>query len=227
VPIVPALRFRCLAIAVLTTACAGTATTTTDALRVAAEEFSVSADRALTGTRFEDLGDDWLTELLVGACDDLAAGLALEPGIADAVADVPDGPSADDEILAVVIGEGVGQVCPDAARIGSEAAVDGFVDAALRAAAGLGLEVDTERVLQAGATVCLILADGGGAEDAVLAELGALFGVADISLGDLSASGVVTEPEGLFAGAVLGSAVSFFCPQHRDTVDAYLRSLGE
>lgn len=214
-------------IVMVTAACSATAANTTDAGWVAAEDFAASAGRALIGTRFQDFGDDWLAELILGACDDLTAGLAPEPGIAEMVADAPGGASADDEILAVVIGEGIGQLCPDAARSGAEAAVEEFVGAALSAAAELDLEIETDRVLDAGAAICLTLANGGNAEDAVLAEVGALFGVTGTSVSDLSTRGVVSEPEGLLTGAVLGSAVSFLCPEHRDTVDAYLLLLGE
>lgn len=221
------MKAAALALLLLAGACGGSAATTTDPRAFAAQEYAASARRALAGTRFEELGDTWLVDLLLHVCDDLASGAPPEESIAASLGEAPPGDPVDDSIVAVVIGEGVDTLCPAAARQAAGTAIQSFLELTEGAAAELGLEVEADRLVGAGTSLCLVLATGGDASDAVVAELEALFGVTGSSVAEISGSGLLSESEGLLAGSVLGAAVGFLCPDHRDAVDAYLLLLGD
>jgi hypothetical protein len=226
-------------VAVLAVGCGGSTPATTaevDGLRDGrALDFAVSAGRALEGTRFADLGARTLADLLVDLCEALPDAPDPDRATAEALATVaaPAGPPGDDGIFGEVVAAGLAEVCPEVvldvvptdAEEGGEgaylAAVLPHVDASgLREAPGRDV------LLDAGVAVCTALDESEGAEQAALAAIELLFGVAADSVADLSAGGALAEPEGAVAGAVLAGASSFLCPEHRSTVLDYVSGEG-
>jgi len=214
--------------ALVCAACSGEASIETPSLeQFAAEDFAVSARRALADTRFEALGDRWLSGLLVEMCGDLAGGGDPEEVVAAAVAgvDAPEGPDVDDEILAEVLTAGVAEVCSNAVLgAGGLApeAVSGFLGVVRPVAGQSGLgALDDASLLVAGLDACGVLDAGSGAAAAGAEILRSLFGIDASDLAGLEAAGLGAR-EGIVAGAVLGAAATVLCPEHSDEVAAYV-----
>ncbi len=228
-------RVALVAAFLVVSACDGGQTATTLDPRLGpGVEYSVSAQRALDGTRFDDLGDDAVAGLVLEVCD-------LMPGSADPNATVmevlagieaPEGLPVDDEIMAVVLAEGARTICPtevgEAELRAWEAAdpEDRYLAAVAAVAPVLeeGFTDDDLRV--AGRAVCAVLDGGGTPEQAVLEEFDQMFGITGVSIDEI-AEGVVGEREGLLAGGVLGAASSILCPEHREVVTAFLEALAD
>jgi hypothetical protein len=229
VSVVPTLRLVAVLLAAITvsSACGSAASTTTDPRTIAAQDYAFSARRALDGTRFAELGDPWLVDLLLGVCDDLTAGVNPDSRIAAAATDAASNRPGDDGILTVVIGEGIDALCPGAAGSAAGNVVADYLALAQEAAAQLGIDMTDDRLLQGGTAMCLVIEAGGTADEAIIAELEALFGISGSTVSEISESGALGEAEGLLAGSVLGAAAGLLCPEHRAVVDAYLGLLGE
>ena len=213
---------RTVGLALVTTivACGGAATptTTTDALRSPALAFALDADRALDGTRFEDVPAGDLADAIVALCTsdttlgEAIGGLGAPPTDAGGV-----------EIAREVLVEAMEQVCP--ARSGDSAAVDAFLASARSAiaSAGVSLTFDDELLAVAGTSACATLDAGLGATDAVLVAAASLYGV---EVGDLAAlDPLISGDQGVALGAVVASAATFLCPDHRPAVLEFVASL--
>ena len=177
-----------------------------------------SAQRALDGTAFEDLGPLVIADLVTGLCRGLGTG-----AIPATIDGLEVGGSVDDrEILVEVLTVGMVQVCPDRAPID----LTGFYLDAVRAAVENGGALsafDESDVIRAGPVACEALRSGAGVEAALLEVIGKLFGVEAETLDGLA--GVVTGDQGLVSGAVLASATALLCPEYAGDVDAFMRSL--
>jgi hypothetical protein len=226
--------------AVLVTGCGGgggNATTDTgaDVLEARALDYAYSARRALEGTRFQSLGDEWLGGLVLEVCRGLPGAADPEALVAAALGAVeaPAGAPGDDAILVEVMGAGLAEVCPEtvlaAGTTGAADASGAFVAAALPEieAAGLGSRIGPIEVTAAGSALCTVLDTGGSPEEAVLAEIVVLFGVTGESMAALSESGALDESESRVAGAILAAAAAFLCPDHRPSIQEYLADLEE
>jgi hypothetical protein len=193
-----------------------------------AREFAVSARRALIDTRFEGLGDEWLTTLLVTLCEELSDGDRADDVVGRALADVADpaGVGIDDEILAEVLTAGIAEVCPDdvlaAEGIDPDAAAR-FLGAVrpIVDQSGLGDSLEDADLLAAGLAACAALESGAAPEDAGAATLGSLFGVDAPDLAGLEEAGLGPR-EGIVAGGVLGAAASTLCTEHAQQVAEYV-----
>jgi len=230
-------RLSAIVLAMLAiTACSSAepAATTIDPSTAAAEEFAFSARRALEATRWEGFEDDAVARMLIELCDDLSNSSDLDESVMAYVGqvDAPPGEAVDDQILAVVLAEGVVAVCPDVvtdAGVRAWEAADPeerYLVAVQAVAPQLDVELTGDDLVAAGAIVCEVLDAGGAPEEAVLAEFFYLFGISGVSIDDI-ASGEAGEREGLLAGGVLGGAASYLCPHHRDAVMSYLEDLAE
>ena len=224
-----------LAVLLVVSGCGdGRAATTLDPRRGPAVEYSVSAQRALDGTRFDDLGDDVVAGLVLQVCDAMQGSAdpnATVMGVLEGI-EAPEGLPVDDEIMAVVLAEGASTICPAEIREAElrawEAAdpEDRYL-AAVAAVAPVTEEGFTDDdLLVAGRGVCAALDGGGTPEQAVLEELDQMFGITGVSIDEI-AGGAAGEKEGLLAGGVLGAAASILCPQHREAVTAFLEALAE
>jgi len=213
-----------VALCVLATACGGAPATTTApvATRQAAMEYASSADRALDGTRFSDVGVGVIADAVITVC---AAAGPLDAAIRDAIASIeaPGGAPVDDEILTEVLTEGAREVCPE--RSGVEEVIQAYLDAVhvAVAAADSTATVDDQAVLGAGPVACDLLDRGQGPEAALLGVVAALFGVEASSVGDLETA--LTGSQGVVAGATLAAATAHLCSDHAAEVTAYLGSL--
>jgi hypothetical protein len=193
-----------------------------------AREFAVSARRALADTRFEDLGDEWLTTLLVTLCEDLADGGRPDDVVGRALDDLaePAGADIDDEILAEVLTAGIAEVCPEDVLVAGGMdpdAAEAFLGAVRPIAdqSGLGGSLTDAALLAAGLTACATLDSGAAPDAAGAAVLGSLFGVDAPDLAGLEAAGLGPR-EGIVAGAVLGAAASTLCSEHAQQVADYV-----
>lgn len=222
-----------LVLALLGSGCGGGSDTTetTDLRRAYALEYAASARRAIDGTRYEAMSDSDLADLIVATCTEMAESNDPDATVLAAAAgvDAPEGEPVDDEILVIVLAEGIAAVCPDeteAAFVRGEAEgdpEDAFMAVARPAASGSG--IDDGLLLAAGARVCSVLDDAGSPEEAILEEISLLFGVEGAGVAALSESGALTEAQGLLAGTILGAAASLLCPAHRDLVSTYVMVL--
>lgn len=200
----------------------------------AALDYALSARRAIEGTRFATLSDRDVAALVLDLCADLEDSADPDGDVIAFLAGVeaPPGEEVDDRIMAVVLAEGALAVCPaviDAAALRAwEAAPpeDRFLAGVESVAPELDDGPSPDVLLAAGAAVCEVLNAGGGPDGAVAAEFAVLFGVEGVDAGEIT-SGAAGEREALLAGAVLGSAASFLCPTHRETVLSYLEGLAE
>ncbi|MCB2223301.1 MAG: DUF732 domain-containing protein [Actinobacteria bacterium] len=228
-----------LAAAVLAASCGGgaaapspTAGTPTDADLAA--EYARSARRAVDTTRFARVTDDEVAAMVLTVCGDLAASSDPDGVVLSAVAsiDAPAGDPSDDEIMAVVLAEGAVAVCPDEVDAATmrawEAAApeDRFLAAVEMVAPVLEPAPTGDGLLAAGRHICEGLDAGDPIDDVVVRIFDDLFGVTGLTFEEIAA-GEVGEREGLLAGGVLGSAATFLCPGHRETVTAYLEALAE
>jgi hypothetical protein len=80
-------------------------------LRRRAGDFAVTADRALSGTRFESVAADVLADALEAICTSTGG---FDDAVFSAVADLPaaSGDPGDDAVAAEVLVAGVIEVCP-------------------------------------------------------------------------------------------------------------------
>jgi hypothetical protein len=211
----------CLAV----TACGGAppGTTASVATRQAAIEYASSADRALDGTRFSDVGVTEIADAVVAVCTDTGP---LGGAVGDAIASItaPAGAAVDDEILAEVLTEGAREVCPE--RSGVDEVIRAYLDAVRSAVASADASaaVDDQAVLGAGPVACDLLDRDQGPEAALLGVVAALFGVEASSVADLET--VLSASQGVVAGATLAAAAAHLCADHSAEVAAYLGSLG-
>lgn len=194
----------------------------------AADEFAVSARRALTDTRFQDLGDRWLSELVVQVCSELSRGEDPDRVVSDAIAAVeaPQGGDVDDEILAEVLTVGAAQVCPEAVLDAGgvdPAAAASYLGAVrpVAVAQGLGGILDDGALLAAGLEACRALDAGFPVDAAGAAVLRSLFGLDAPGLSELEDAGL-GPAEGIVAGAVLGAAAATMCGEHAGKVADYI-----
>jgi hypothetical protein len=225
-------------VALVAAACGGSGaetTTPTVPSEIRAEEFAVSARRALADTRFEVLGDRWLVELILNGCgrlqpgtDGAAALAALALGTA---AGLPPADTTEDRILVEVLAAGVVDVCPEAFAAATTTTVterdpeDDYLVVVGPIADEAGLSVLPGVLLDAGGAVCEALDRGDGPERGVLDAAGILFGIAADELGDLEEQGPLAASDGAVLGSVLAAAASYLCPQHADTVVSYISVL--
>jgi len=231
------IRTALVAVALMVvSACGGepVATTVVDERLDTAIEFAVSAQRALDGTRFADLGDAAVAGLVLDVCDAMADSAdpdATVTVVLDGI-EAGEGAEVDDEIMEIVLAEGALVVCP--ADVGAaelrawEAAApeDRYLAAVAAVAPVIEEGFTGEDLLAAGRGVCAVLDGGGTPEQAVLEEFAQMFGVTGVSIDEIAA-GVVGEREGLLAGGVLGAASSILCPEHREVVTTFLEDLAD
>jgi len=195
---------------------------TTEEISDRAFEFALSARRALEGTRYEGLGDEWLAGVVEDACGAMEGGASPDAVIGDAIdaAAGSGGDPVDEEILAEVLTAGTAQVCPDAvlyaASLGDPG--DGFLAVVRTEVRAAGLDLDDAALLGAGDEACRSLDAGSGVETAAVAVLEALFGG---EAGALVEPGAAVGAEVIAATTVLVSAAVYLCPEHRDLVAEY------
>lgn len=226
-------RAALLAALLLASGCGGGRTATTLDPRLGpAVEYSISAQRALDDTRFEDLGDVAVAGLVLQVCDAMQGSAnpnATVMGVLHGI-EAPEGLPVDDEIMAVVLAEGASTICPAEIREAElrewEAAdpEDRYLAAVAGVAPAAEQGFTDDDLLVAGRGVCAVLDGGGTPEQAVLEEFDQMFGITGVSIDEI-AGGAVGEKEGLLAGGVLGAASSILCPQHRESVTAFLEAL--
>ncbi len=214
---------RLVALAMLVAACGGNGAVTTtmgDSRTRAAEEFALSADRALDGTRFVDLAPASLVAILIDLCG--GAG-SVTTAVAEAVigVDSPAGEPGDDAILSEVLLAGVVEICPE--RAAADVAAAFMASVRFTVDDGAGVAVTDDAALTAGLTGCSVL-DAGTPDDAVVTIAAALFGV-EATAAELLA-GAIDTAQAVTVGAVLASAVAYLCPEHTDRVQDYLGDLG-
>jgi len=195
-----------------TTAAAGT-------LSRAAEEFAVSADRALDGTRFADVTPATLAAVLAGLCVGTAP---LVDDVARSVAaiEAPAGAPGDDATLTEVLVAGVAEVCPE--RVAADLSAAYLASVRFAVEQGAGVAVDDESALTTGLSACAAL-DGGDPGDALVTIAAGLFGV-EATIDELLAGGI-DGAQGITAGAVLASSVTYLCPEHADRVEEFVAEL--
>ena len=215
---------RLVALVVLLAACGGNGATTTtagnDSRTRAAEEFAVSADRALDGTRFADLDLASLAAILLDLCGGTGS---VTTAVAEAVSglEAPAGDAGDDAILTEVLMAGVVEICPE--RAAADVAAAFMASVRFTVNDGAGVEVTDDAALIAGLSGCAAL-DAGTPDDALVTIAAALFGV-EATVAELLA-GAIDTAQAVTVGAVLASAVAYLCPEHTDRVTAYLSNLG-
>jgi len=221
VPGMSVVRRTGAALVALLASCGGTATpttATTDVLRSSALAFALDADRALDGTRFEDVPVADLADAIVMLCtSDATVGEVIGGlGASDATVEGV-------EIAREVLIEAMDQVCPT--RSGDAAAIDAYLSAARGAitSAGVALAFDDEPLADAGTSVCATLDAGVGAAEAVLVAAAGLYGVEATAVGELDA--LITGDQGVALGAVLASAATFLCPEHQQVVAEFVAGL--
>jgi len=218
--------------------CGGVAspTTTADLTEAYATEYAVSARRALQDTRFAAQGDEWLIDLVVGACDRLEPGVdgdgVLAGIIARAAAEVPPGSGPDDVFLTEVVAAGVAAVCDDRVLAATTTTIrvpdpeDDYLLTIGTIADEAGIFVHPDVLLEAGRGVCTVLADGGGTDDAVLFAAEVVLGVRVSSLAELEGADGVIASDGLVLGSLLAAAATHLCPEHADAVAAGVAGIG-
>ncbi len=214
---------RAIVTLLLLSACGGGAdplstVATVESLEGAAATFAVSAQRALDGTTFEDLGPVVIADLVTGLCRGL--GMGAIPATIDGLE--VGGSVENREILVEVLTVGMAQVCPDRAPIDLTSFYLDAVRVAVQDGGALSA-FDEGDVIRAGPVACETLRSDAGVEAALLEVIGKLFGVEAETLDGLT--GVVTGDQALVSGAVLASATALLCPEYAGDVDAFMRSL--
>jgi hypothetical protein len=229
------LRTAAAVLVLTAAACGGGEAATTavfDPSDAYAVEYAGSAQRALEGTRFAELGIRRLADVILGTCDDLSTASDPDAAVLASLAaiEAPAGQPVDDEIMAVVLAEGVAATCPDAVQEAAQRAFDASdpvqqflaaVDAGTDDRTGIGDEV----LLAGGSVVCGVLEEGGTPEAAVLAEVEVLFGIVGTGVAELSEGEVLDVGEALLAGSVLAAAAGILCPEHGAVLNEYLETL--
>jgi hypothetical protein len=189
-----------------------------ESFAAAANEYAISAERALAGTAFEQVGPEALAGIVVGLCEGFGIGAipATVDGIGIAAA------VGDQEIIAEVLIVGVVQVCPDRAPVDLTGF---FLDAVTGTAEAAGAldAMDEGDVVRSGPVVCAVLESEAGVEAALLSTVDNLFGVAVDDIDSLIGS--IDGDQGVVAGAVLASATALLCPQYAAAVEAFMESL--
>lgn len=212
----PVLRFAVVVLAV--TACStGTSTPEGDdgGFGAAAVEFALQADRALDGSRFEDVPAGDLADAIVALC---VSGGSIEAAIAG-LPTLPGDP-ADDLIVREVLLTGLVEVCPTQTE---DASVTEAYISSVRTAvqsSGVSVVLDDEPLIAAGTVACASLDAGAGVVGAVLSAAAILFGVERSSMDELDEA--LDTPQGIAVGATLASAAVYFCPQHQELIDDFV-----
>ncbi len=192
--------------------------TTTESFGAAANEYAISAERALAGTVFEQVGPEALAGLVVGLCEGF--GIGAIPATVDGIGLAAS--VGDQEIIAEVLIVGVVQVCPDGAPVDLTGFYLDAVVGTAETAGALGA-FDEADVVRAGPVVCDVLKSEAGVEAALLEVVERLFGVAVADIDSLVGS--IDDDQGVVAGAVLASATAVLCPQYAAAVEAFMESL--
>jgi len=192
--------------------------TTTESFSAAANEYAISAERALAGTVFEQMGSEALAGLVVGLCEGF--GIGAIPATVDGIELAAS--VGDQEIIAEVLIVGVVQVCPDRAPVDLTGFYLDAVVGTAEAAGALGAFVEGD-VVRAGPAVCDVLKSDAGVEAALLEVVARLFGVAVDDINSLVGS--IDDDQGVVAGAALASATAVLCPQYAAAVQAFMESL--
>jgi hypothetical protein len=229
-----------LAAAVAAFGCSAPAPPADGADRLAAAEYARTARRALETTRFGALGDGWLVDLVIEACEALrpsAGGDAAVLEVVDAAAAgvVPPagapapGDAAEDRILLEVVATGMATVCPEeviaATTVPAAGPEDRYLLVVGTAADEAGMAPGSGLLLDSGRAVCRAMGSGAGPEGGVLAAAAALFGVEAAGLGELEADPRVGVAGGRVLGTLLASAAAYLCPEHGEEVAAYVAGL--
>ncbi len=219
-PRVPIVRRLVVAVIVIG-ACGGAApaATTADPRVGAATEYAVTADRALAGTRFDDLVAGDLAAVIVGLCSGRGVPAEVVVG-AIAALDLPSGPPGDDAIFSEVVLTGMATVCPERFESGGTTAY--LVAVAAAVAAAEGEPIDDSAFLAAGLAACDAL-DAGDPGDALVAVAAIGFGT-EATLDEILA-GALRDRESVTAGAILTAAAAHLCPQHRERVAEFIGGL--
>lgn len=191
---------------------------TTESFDAAANEYAISAERALAGTVFERLGPGALASLVVGLCEGF--GIGAIPATVDGTGLAA--PAGDQEIIAEVLIVGVVQVCPELAPVDLTGFYLDAVVGTAETAGALGA-FDEGDVVRAGPVVCVVLESEAGVEAALLEVVESLFGVAVDDIDSLI--GFIDDDQGVVAGAVLAAATAVLCPQYAVAVEAFMESL--
>jgi len=194
----------------------------------AAEEYAVSADRALDDTVYEDLSPQALTDLIVDLCGGIGTSPDPDSLVAGSVAAIDPGAGAgDSSLLLEVVAIGLSEVCPEevfaagAAVTGGGDPEDAFAAVVIpvaAAAAGVDAPPATDLFL-AGNAICVALDAGATPDAAALSAIDVLFGVQVDSLAE--AGSQVPPWAGDVVGTVLGAAATILCPEHAETVAGF------
>lgn len=193
-------------------------TVTTESFGAAANEYAISAERALAGTVFEQVGPEALAGLVVGLCEGF--GIGAIPATVDGIGLAAS--VEDQEIIAEVLIVGVVQVCPDRAPVDLTGFYLDAVVGTAETAGALGA-FDEGDVVRAGPVVCDVLKSEAGVEAALLEVVERLFGVTVDDVDSLVGS--IDDDQGVLTGAVLASATAVLCPQYAAAVEAFMESL--
>ncbi len=191
---------------------------TTESFGAAANEYAISAERALAGTVFEQVGPEALAGLLVGLCEGF--GIGAIPATVDGIGLAAS--VEDQEIIAEVLIVGVVQVCPERAPVDLTGFYLDAVVGTAETAGALGV-FDEGDVVRAGPVVCDVLKSEAGVEAALLEVVERLFGVTVDDVDSLVGS--IDDDQGVLTGAVLASATAVLCPQYAAAVEAFMESL--
>jgi hypothetical protein len=194
------------------------ATTTLDRIDVAAREYGASAQRALGATAYDSLTPIELGDVIAAIC---RSSGQLAADVESAIAALGSSPGPGDvEVVAEVLITGVDQVCPE--RSAGEVAL--FLGAVMTTVESQGgVEISRAEALAAGTASCNALAVASPG-DALAVIVAGLFGV-EATVDDIIDGAAITLSQGVTAGAVLASAVSYLCPAHRAAVDDFLAGL--
>jgi hypothetical protein len=220
-----------LAAAVAVSACASAPPPPGAADRLIAAEYARTARRALETTRFGTMGDAWLVDLVLEACGVLGPGAdgdaAVTGVVGAAAAAVSPGDAVEDRILLEVVATGMATVCPDAVIAAAPAAgpEDRFLLAVAAAADEAGIPPGSGVLLDAGRAACRAMDDGAGPEGGVLEAAVLLFGVEADGLDELESAPEVGVEGGRVLGTLLASAAAVLCPEHGESVAAYVAGL--
>ena len=181
-----------------------------------ADAYAVSALRALEGTAFEVLDSSDLGAVVVDLCEGLGVG-AMGVAAADLGIDAPE---ADVAILLEVLRTGLDQVCEERVVIDLTSIYLATITGAV-GDAGAAAAYDEIAVIRAAPVACDRLEADAGAEAALLAVLGVLYGVEADTLEDVG----IDADQGVVAGAVLAAATALLCPDRLTEIEALVGSL--
>jgi len=214
---------RVIALVLLAAACGGSGSPapTNDPRTPAAIQYAASADRALDGTRFSDLRPATVAEVIVALCAG-AGSVLVDVDAAVAAVEAPPGGAGDDAILREVLLTGVAVICPE--RVAADMTAAYLAGVAATVASGGGVAIDDSLAVGVGLAACEAL-DAGTPEDALVTVAAGGLGI-EATAGELLA-GALDPAQGITAGAVLASAATFLCPEHRERVAGFIADLGD